>query len=200
VRSQVDLGRGAVPVVRRWLDALDATSLKTQADGHRFVWWPSLLPDDPGDVLARIVATGELPSRHRDVTAATWRGCSRVLPRAEELAGTFPRSSGPNCFGTVMAAAGIPDVDDAWLLHEPFLDWLQTRCRPGGGGDDRPGTVLVWFGRGELPVHASVTIGDGWALEKPSQCWSTPRTVLPVRDVLRVNRTPGHRLQRHRIC
>jgi hypothetical protein len=200
VRSQVRLGRGAVPVVRRWLDVLDAAALKAQADGHRFVWWPSLLR--PGatarDVLVRVIESDGLPSRHRDVANATWRKCSRLLPAARALAGTFPRSSGPNCFGTVMAAAGVEGAADEWMLREPFLGWLDGHCEPGGD-DDRPGTVLVWSDCDGTPMHAAVTIGDGWAIEKPSQTWATPRGVLRVRDVVRANRSPAHRLRRHRI-
>lgn len=43
VRLQVEHRRGAVPTVRRWQEVLDARTLRAQADGHRFVWWPSLL-------------------------------------------------------------------------------------------------------------------------------------------------------------
>lgn len=198
VRSQVERGRGAVPVVRRWLGVLDATTLRIQADGHRFVWWPSLIPDEDDQILTRIVEEGGFPSRHRDIDTSVWRRASGIVPGAEALGGTFCRSSGPNCFGTVMAAAGIAGAADEWMLQEPFLDWLRSRCEPGGT-DDEPGTVLVWFNTEGLPVHAAVTIGGGWALEKPSQCWWTPRVVLRVDEVIRANRAPGQRLRRHRI-
>src|SRR4051812_22415933 len=42
VRAQTRAGRGAVPAVRQWRDVLDDATLRSQADGHRFVWWPSL--------------------------------------------------------------------------------------------------------------------------------------------------------------
>lgn len=198
VRAQVRRNRGSVPTVRRWADLLDQASIRSQADGHRFVWWPSLLSVDDRDVLTRIVETGEQHSRHREVEPGTWRRASSVVPAAEALAGTFARSSGPNCFGTVMAAAGVVEVADEWVLAEMFLEWLEAHCRPGGN-DDEAGTVLVWSDRAGVPVHAAVTLSDGWALEKPSQCWWTPRTVSSVTDVRRLNRAPGQHLQRYEI-
>jgi hypothetical protein len=197
VRSQVEIGRGAVSIVRRWLDVLDVGALRSQADGHRFVWWPSLLRAVPDRLLPRIVEPHELTSRHGEVVESTWRRCAALLPGAKDLAGTFPTSSGPNCFGTVMAAACGGEADRS-VVEEPFLEWLRTGCR-AGGADEEPGTVLAWFDRDGRPVHAAVTLGDGWALEKPSQCWWTPRAVLPVVDVIRTNRTRGQRLQRQRI-
>jgi len=205
VRAQVEHRRGAVPAVRAWADLLAAATLRSQADGHRFVWWPSLLAGDPdvtAQILSRTVAADALPNRHRDVTRKTWDECAEVLPAARALAGSFPSSSGANCFGTVMATAGVDGAAEAWMLQGPFLDWLDSACQPSrrqGHDDDHPGTVLVWRNRDGLPVHAAVTIGHGWALEKPSQEWSTPRVVLRVPDLIRANRSPGQRLERHRI-
>ena len=198
VRSQVWRGRGAVPTVRRWGDLLDPVALRSQADGHRFVWWPSLVPVDDHAVVTRVVETGEHASRHREVGVGTWRRCGIVLPGAEGLAGTFAESSGPNCFGTVMAAAGVGAAAEDWVREEAFLAWLAARCRPGGS-DEIAGTVLVWSDHEGRPVHAAVTLGDGWGLEKPSQCWWTPRTVLPVGEIRRLNCSPGQRLRRYRI-
>ena len=211
VKYQVAHGRGAVPSVRGWLDALDETTLRAQADGHRFVWWPSLLAGKSGEILRRTVEADILPwssrytrsfdpsSRHQQVSASTWNRCAGLLPAARSLAGTFPSASGANCFGTVMAAAGVEGAADEWMLQEPFLEWLDSACRPGSR-DDQPGTVLVWRDQSGLPVHAAVTIGGGWALEKASQAWSSPRAVLTVEDAIRTNRSVGQRLERHHIA
>ncbi len=132
------------------------------------------------------------------MTSRTWDACAGVLPRARDLAGSFAVAGGPNCFGTVMAAAGVPGAAEAYMLQEPFDAWLASASQPGGR-DDQPGTVLVWRDRDELPVHAAVAIGDGWAFEKPSGEWWTPRVVVRVTDVVRSRRTRGHRLERHHI-
>lgn len=179
----------------RWKDILDARVLRSQADGHRFVWWPSLLTDDDGSILERVVSEGRRTSRHREVRDATWSRCAAVLPGVRALAGTFPIASGPNCFGTVMAACGDAQAADAWMLRDPFEEWLADRTQPGGD-EDSPGTVLVWRDAEGLAQHAAVTIGDGWAFEKPSQDWHSPRVVLRVRDLIMPNRTRGQRLQR----
>jgi hypothetical protein len=198
VRSQARHGRGAVPTVRGWLDLLDPATLRSQADGHRFVWWPSVLDTDADAIVCRALATDGLRSRHLEVASKTWDECVEVLPAARDIGGSFPPSSGPNCFGTVMAAAGVAGAADVWMLQAPFLAWLASACRTGGR-DDEPGTVLLWRDDKGLPVHAAVTIGEGWALEKASQAWSTPRAVLTVEDVIRTNRARGQRLERHCI-
>ena len=197
VRSQVDRRRGAVPTVRRWAGHFDVSALRSQADGHRFVWWPSLLAQNPEPVLVELVLDGQLPSRHDEVGASTWEWSRDLLPHARELAGTFPASSGPNCFGTVLAAAGAAGATD-WVVQEPFDQWLRTSCARGGD-DDHVGTVLVWRDRDGLPVHAAVTLGDGWALEKPAQTWWAVRGVHDVRDLIKFNRAWGQRLERHQI-
>jgi hypothetical protein len=195
VREQVRRGRGAVPTVRAWQEHLGADRLRSQADGHRFVWWPSLV--SPA-VLARQVSWRRLASRHAEVDESTWRTCGGVLPGARGLAGTFPRGSDACCFSTVMAAAGA-DVAGACDSVEPFDAWLATACRPGGDAD-RPGAVLVWRRRADgTPLHAAVSIGDGWVLEKPSQEWHSPVGVAAAADVVRAARMVGQRLERHTI-
>lgn len=87
---------------------------------------------------------------------------------------------------------------DDWVQEEPFESWLAQATRPGGH-DDLPGTVLVWRDGAGLPRHAAVTLGEEWALEKPSQEWSSPRTVLTASEVVRSARTPGLRLHRYRL-
>ena len=205
VRSQVEHGRGGVPTVRRWSDVLDPAVLRAQADGHRFVWWPSVVALNPRDVLARVAsnapdgaADSAPPSRHAEVAPATWKRCVAKLPAARALAGSFPRGSGPNCFGTVMAAAGIEGAGDECVVESPFLSWMEATCGRGGA-DDEPGTVLLWRDAAGLPVHAAVTIGDGWAVEKASAEWWTPRAVRTVGEVIRTSRLKGQHLERHRI-
>lgn len=197
VRAQVERNRGAVPTVRRWRHLVDGAALGEQADGHRFVWWPSLLGPRAREVLADHVSEGQTPSRHREVKVSTWRRCERLLPGAHELAGTFADASGPNCFATTLGAAGRSDPE-AWILQEPFEEFLSTSCERGGRDED-PGTILVWRDSHGSPVHSAVTIGDGWALEKPAQTWWAPRVVLGVRELIKANRWPGQRLERHRI-
>lgn len=205
VRAQVVHRRGAVPSVRRWWDLLDEAVLRSQADGHRFVWWPSLLATNAHPILSRAVVAApdgrevdSLPSRHREVAGSTWAACVAVLPEARRVAGTFPPSSGPNCFATVMAAAGVNRGAEQTKLQAPFLTWLGSSCRPGGRDEDA-GTVLVWRDGTGAPVHAAVTLGGGWALEKASQEWWTPSAVRRVGDVIRTTRMRGRRLERHHI-
>jgi hypothetical protein len=197
VREQVNRGRGAVPTVRAWRDLLDGARLRGHADGHRFVWWPSLLADQPEQILSRVVSTRRLPSRHLEVPDATWRTSEAVLPEARRLAGTFPSGSNTNCFGAVMEAAGAASAavfDDV----EPFEAWLANKGKPGADAN-RPGVVLVWRGRSGAPIHAAVTIGGGWGLEKPSRDWHSPFAVVTVEDIMRMSRHPGERVERHTI-
>ncbi|HZX03186.1 hypothetical protein [Kribbella sp.] len=191
VRAQVNYGRGSVPTVKRWA-AVIGDGVRQQADGHRFVWWRSLLRD-PEAVLPEIVSEDLGPSRHREV-----RRWPREFPRVRELAGTFADGSGPNCFGTVMAACGVDGAERVWMVREPFEAWLAEHTEPGGK-DDVPGTVFVWRNSAALVEHAALTIGDGWMLHKPSQAWKSPRKVRTVAEVKRATRTAGWRLERHRV-
>jgi len=198
VRRQLEVGRGAVGRVRDWVDILAPEALRAQQAGGWFLWWPSLLGQAPNAALGRFVATGELASRHREVPRSIWASCRGVLPGAEKLAGTFPPGSGPNCFGTVMAAAGVPAAEDVWMDLPPFEAWLNAAT--GVAGDDAtPGTVLVWRDRSGAATHSAVAIGGGWGLEKPSQGWSAPRVILPISEIKRVNRARGRRLERRHI-
>ncbi|HVT75631.1 MAG TPA: hypothetical protein VHD87_01275 [Acidimicrobiales bacterium] len=190
VREQVRLGRGAVPTVRAWSDVLDPDTLRAQADGHRFVWWPSLVNNG---VLTRVIENGNARSRHAEVRA--WPD---IVPNARTLADTFGGRSGPNCFGAVMGAAGVAHAAERWMQREPFERWLRTKCARGGR-DDEPGTVLVWRNHAGDAEHAAITLGDGWAFEKPSQEWWTKRVVLSVDDLKLGNRVRGWRLERRRL-
>lgn len=197
VREQVVRRRGAVPTVRAWQDLLDGSHLRRSGDGHRFVWWPSLVATQPAQILSRVVSDRRLPSRHLEVSDATWGAAEHVLPDVRRLAGTFPSGSNTNCFGAVMQSAGAGSFA-VYRDVEPFERWLGTACTPGGDAKE-PGVVLVWRGRSGQPVHAAVTIGDGWAVEKPSKDWHSPFAVAAVRDIMRMSRHPGERVERHII-
>jgi hypothetical protein len=191
VRAQVSYGRGAVPTVRRW-SGIVGPEVRRQVDGHRFVWWKSLLRQ-PAQVLPAMVGEDLGRSRHAEVR--TWPA---DFPRVQELAGTFAAGSGPNCFGTVMAACGVEGAETVWMVREPFEEWLADHTERGGQDDVR-GTVFVWRDTALLVQHAALTIGDGWMLHKPSQSWMTPRKVRTVAEVKRATRTAGWRLERHKI-
>lgn len=184
VRAQLRHGRGAVAAVDDWADVLDARGLREQADGQHFVWWPGMVEPRREAVLRRVVTDGHLPCRRTSVPADVWRAAASVLPRARELSGTFADGSGANCFGTVMAAAGVPHATERWIQLDAFEGWLATACADGGR-DDRPGTVLVWRGTDLSSRHAAVALGGGWALHKASQSWASPRQVLAIDDLVR---------------
>lgn len=197
VRRQFNFGREVVPTVRSAPAAVREKVTK-QADGHRFVWWPSLLEGHQEHVLGDYLRFGRRPSRHGEVTASIWENAHPTLPGARALAGTFPHASGPNCFGTVMAAAGRSDAAEVWMRQAPFEDWLSAVAVPGGRDDD-PGTLLIWRSPSGVAQHAAVTIGGGYALHKPSQGWMSPRKVLTVREVIASARQPGRRLSRYTL-
>ena len=114
------------------------------------------------------------------------------------LAGRFPTKSGPNCFGTVIAAAGIADAEDVWMQREAFEEWLAANTNEGGRDHD-VGTVLVWRSPEGAVQHAAVTLGHGFALHKPSQGWMSPTKVLTVAEVKASARGVGRRLHRYRL-
>jgi len=197
VRHQVGAGRRLVPTLAS-VEPDQRAALKKDGDGHRFVWWPDSLGHYGDEPLRRFVMDDLLPSRHLEVSDRTWRRASAVLPRVRSLAGTFAEGSGPNCFGAVMGAAGVVGAEGEWTMREPFEDWLRFATR-SGGADWEAGTVLVWRDREGTLQHAAVTLGDGWALHKPSQGWMTPRKVLTVGEVKRRSRRAGLRLNRQSI-
>lgn len=197
VRAQVVHERGSVPTVRAWREVF-GPEIRLQADGHRFVWWKSLLRDSAAVVLPRVVSEDLGPSRHREVPESVWASAVPILPGARELAGTFAGGSGPNCFGTVMATAGVEGAADTWMQREPFDEWLADKTTRGGR-DDVPGTVLVWRDDNRLVQHAAITIGAGWTLHKPSQSWTTPRKIRTAPEVRRSTRTPGWHLTRYAL-
>lgn len=106
------------------------------------------------------MAQGRPPCERDNVPEAVWRSAAPLLPRARDLAGTFPHGGGPNCFGTVMGAAGVAGAEREWTQREPFGAFLAERARPGGQ-DEQPGTVLVWRDAAGAVQHAAVTLGGG---------------------------------------
>lgn len=196
IRAQVRHGRGAVPTVSGWADLLDAQVLREQADGHHFVWWPSLVEAGTDAVLKRFVTDDQLPCRRTSVSDAVWRAAASKLPNARVLSGTFANGRA-NCFGTVMAAAEVGGAAEGWTMREPFEAWLAASCA-AGGGDDLPGTVLVWRDTDLAATHAAVTLGGGWALHKPGQDWICPRQVVTVHDLIRTA-PPGVTLHRYSL-
>ena len=197
VRAQIVYGREIVPTVRAWAP-LVGEAARTQADGHRFVWWRSLLDSVEEQVLTDYIEEGRRPSRHDEVPDDLWNSVTQVLPGARALAGTFPAASGPNCFGIVMAAAGVAGADGVGMQRETFEDWLADATRPGGGDDDA-GTVLLWHSPDRLVQHAAVSLGEGWVLHKPSQGWMSPTKVLTTAECKASSRSTGRRLERRFI-
>lgn len=204
---------------RLWLDRIEFDALPTglrrrlvssQRDEHevwlhgptgRFgPWWPDALGGDVAPIV-EFIERDRPPSRHTDVSDATWDAAAALLPGARELAGTFAEGSGPNCFGTVMAAAGVESAATQWMQREPFECWLARHTQPvrGTAVDHDPGTVLVWRDADGVVQHACVTLGDGWVLNKPSQGWMSPRFVWSVEQTKRHTREVGRRLHRYRI-
>jgi hypothetical protein len=201
VQLQATYGRGAVPSVSDWADILDAQVLREQADGHRFVWWPTLVEPHLDEVLQRVVSEWQLPCQRMSVPEEIWRSAASVLPNARALSGTFAtgsrgssfaRGSATYCFATVMAAAGVDDADD-----QSFEAWLEANCI-SGGSDDHPGTVLVWRDAVGNNTHAAATLGGGWALHKPGQEWLSPHQILAVQDLNNLA-PPGVTLHRYSL-
>ena len=175
--------------------ALPAEVRRAQPAAHR---WPSRSPAESVRRTIRYVEEGRRPSRHRDVGDRTWRAAAGATPMARRLAGRFPGASGPNCFGTVMGACGVAGAEQVWMQRAPFEEWLADRAVPGGL-DSEAGTVLVWRNADGAVQHAAVTLGDGWALHKPSQGWMSPTKVLSIPQVKASSRAPGRYLHRYRL-
>lgn len=163
--------------------------------------WPSELARSGDQALFAWVASSVRPSQHREVPAHVWRRTPAVLPQAEHLSGTFPTSgSGANCFGAVLAAAGVPGTTDVQIGTGQLQAWLDEHTEPitGTGSDDQPGVVFTWTEHDKL-AHAAVSIGDGWMFSKPSQAWCSPRLIWSVRQTINSWRYPTSRLSRRWI-
>lgn len=141
-----------------WLDeaefgALPAPTRRAMQAVRRRVMYPKRLPvwrsklDRFGDgPLLAWVASGARSSRHHEVPDEVWRDAAQLLPEAQRMAGSFVRTgSGPNCFGAVMAAAGIAEAEHTRVVLAPFQAWLDEHTEPvrGPAHDQLPGTVLV---------------------------------------------------------
>lgn len=197
LRDQVRLGRALVPTVASAGDG--GRSVREQADGRRFVWWPSLLtPLNRRRVLGRFVTGNRPASRHREVPPSVWRAAETLLPAARRVAGAFPLRSGPNCFATIMAAAGRPGAAGDWVQCAPFEEWLADAAYATATRDtEAVGVVMVWRDASGRANHAAVTLGSGWALHKPSQGWMSPSTVLRTDALIKSVRVTGLRMQRY---
>lgn len=153
--------------------------------------WPSAADRDKDQALLSYVLAGAAPSRHNEVADDTWAACATVLPEARRLAGTFARGSGPNCFGTVLAAAG-EDTELLFVLPGQIEDFLSLRAsKVEGAALTQPGVVLLWRKPDGRPDHACVTLGDGWILNKPAQCWWAPRYVWDVTTTVSMESVRG---------
>jgi hypothetical protein len=190
-------GRAATGRVRD-LPPSDRDLAKSCRVGSRVVWWPALLRKVGDQPLLDYVENGLPPSRHREVTSAIWDSVGRLLPGAAGLAGRFPASSGPNCFASVLAAAGAGAASE-WTQRQPFEEWLATRTKAvrGTQHDQLPGVVLVWRNHDGLAEHAAITIGEGYTLNKPSQGWFSPHLVWTVKETIAASRYRGARLNRY---
>lgn len=186
---QIGHGRGNIPRRREFAGLLPGLS------DARFLWTPDLLTDA---VLERVVGAGGPPCQKPEVPEGVWKAASPLLPRVRELAGTFATHSGANCFGAVMGAAGVTEAENEWMQREPFEAFLEGRTQLGGD-DDQPGTVLLWRSVDGLAQHAAVTLGGGWAFQKASQVWTSPRVALRVGALNMAVRQRGHRLSRRTL-
>lgn len=166
------------------------------------IWWPERLAAHGDRSLITFVERGLVPSEHSAVETSTWERCMPLLPEAQRLAGTFPETSGPNCFGAVMTAAGVENVETQWVPQDAFETWLAQCTEPvrGRGRDDDPGIVFVWRDGSGTAIHSCVTIGDDWVLNKPSQAWFSPYLVWSTRTAIRLARQDGSRLERRRVA
>ena len=182
---QREYRRGAVELVGEWRDLLPEVA--GQSGSELFVWWPGLLAGRELEILSRVLARDRLPCLHAEVPESLWAAAQAVLPAARALAGTFAPGSGPNCFGTVMAAAGVACAENVWMQRGPFEAWLLERTSPVQAL--RPGTVLVWRGEGGQVEHAAAVLGDlggeTYLLHKPSQGWESPRQVITLAQLQR---------------
>lgn len=183
-----------------WLDRdgarlLSDETIAAQPTTHR---WPTSSVGYDRTRAISFVKRAVHPVDHVPPSDAVWRRAAEVLPDARRLAARFPRGSGPNCFGLVMAAAGVAGAEGEWMQREPFEHFLRERTIPGGN-DLLPGTVFVWRDGDGHVAHAGVTLGDDLYLHKASQGWMTPSIVLRVRDGIIAARTPGQHIERHTL-
>lgn len=131
VRTQARHGRGAVPTISDWADILDAQVLREQADGHRFVWWPTLVAPHLEAVLQRVLGEWQLPCQRKSVPEEIWRAASSILPNARALSGTAPgpTHSHPTKPSGRVACAPPGHHLDLPLSRSGCSDWRRHRRR-----------------------------------------------------------------------
>ena len=117
------------------------------------------------------------------MTPAPRRELRGRFPELLPLLGTFAADSGPNCFGSVMAACGVPGVSGLWMHSPPFMRWLERVAVPS---DDLGacGTVLIWRDASGQVQHAALALGHGWLFHKEAQAWFSPRQVVRQQEAL----------------
>jgi hypothetical protein len=205
LRLQWELGRGQIydlEWVQRVLPpneraVVESSGVFDTPDGKKVAldhaaWW-DLSPEARRRWLVAFVSENQAEYPLAAPDAGWWgRVERRHGPAIRSLAGTFPWSSGPNCFSTALAAA-TPSLPTAlsiaalWLHQEPFLRGLAER---GYAPDDAltdplpPGAVLAWAGPDGSLQHACYVIDGEWVLNKDSQAWFVPVRLVPVRAVL----------------
>ena len=151
------------------------------------VWWPTawkaLTPAARWVHLKTFLDTDRLPCRRRELTPAHRRELRGRFPELLPLMGTFAAESGPNCFGSVMAACGVPGVSGLWMHSPPFMRWLEGVAVLS---DDLEacGAVLVWRDASGQVQHAALALGDGWLFHKEAQAWFSPRQVVRQQGAL----------------
>ena len=183
------------------------------------------LPPEPrphrparGAVLPRRAVRLPRPRRPRPGRGAR---ADRGRPRRGDVRARHPRRDGPRAGGrggrrgAAGRRSGHPPlaVRDVRLLRHARAAGGHEGARGAAGSvlsnagatvrpvlwNDDPGTVLVWRSPDGLVQHAAVTLGDGWALHKPSQGWMSPTKVLTVEECKASSREVGRRLERHRV-
>jgi len=181
-------GRGGVASLEDWLERAppsDKAALEAAATGGLFVWWPSLWrvlnPSFREHVLLSFVTEDRLPCCRDALPQAQWEQLNALLPGVRPLLGTFAHESGANCLSTVLAAFGVPSVEDTWLHGEPFMRWLEGHAVQTDEMDPL-GTVLVWRDAQARVQHAAVALGNGWVFHKEAQAWFAPRQVVRLED------------------
>ena len=196
LHEQLAHGRGGVEKSEVWASRLpmEAGHLRAASTDGLFLWWPALWrtlsADSRREILLYLLSEDRLPHRGNDLTSEHWNSVDRLFPNVRRLAGTFARQSGPNCFGTVMAACGVPLAEEVWMHREPFLRWLDAFTGPSEEQDSL-GTLLVWRDNHGQLQHAALSLGSCWVLQKDAQSWMAPRQIVTLPDVLSRWNEPG---------
>ena len=177
--SHARIVRAALKIVDR--DGLNALSIRRVASQlgvspmslYYYVPTKDAILDDVYDL---VIAKAEL-------------GCCRM-----HAGSPGPRSSGPNCFSTVMAASGVDNAEPCGCSGSLWSSGSLRRPDPTG---TMPHPARSWFGAlrtdwcSTLPSHTA-----GFSL-KPSQGWMSPNKVLIVAECEGSSRETGRRLERY---